>query len=56
VAAVGPTIRIEPPQLRERALAIEAGSGLPARRWLRGLRRHAGPGGDRLRPQEGLSL
>jgi spermidine synthase len=56
VAAVGPTIRIEPPQLRARALAIEAGSGLPARRWLRGLRRHAGPGGDRLRPQEGLSL
>jgi len=54
VAAVGPTIRLEPQQLRERAAAIEAGSGLPARRWLRGLRRHAGAG--RLRLQEGLSL
>ena len=56
VAAVGPSIRIEPPQLHSRALAIEAAGGLPARRWLRGLRRHAGPGRGRLRPQEGLFL
>jgi spermidine synthase len=56
VAAVGPAIRIEPPQLRSRALAIEAAAGLPARRWLRGLRRHAGAGPGRLRPQEGLFL
>jgi spermidine synthase len=54
VAAVGPTIRVDPLRLRERALAIEAGSGLPARRWLRGLRRHVGAG--RLRPQDGLWL
>ena len=54
VAAVGPTIRLEPEQLRERAAAIEGESGLPARRWLRGLRRHADAA--LLRPQEGLSL
>ena len=54
MAAVGPTIRIEPQQLRERAAAIEAGSGLPARRWLVGLRRHAGA--TRLRLQDGLSI
>ncbi|HEX4584441.1 MAG TPA: spermidine synthase [Burkholderiaceae bacterium] len=57
VAAVGPTIQIEPPQLQERARVIEAGSGLPARRWLRGLHRHhAGAEAGRLRPQDGLSL
>lgn len=54
VAAVGPTIRLEPQQLCERAAAIEGQSGLPARRWLKGLRRHAG--GIRLRLQEGLFL
>jgi spermidine synthase len=54
VAAVGPTICIEPGQLRERAAAIEAKSGLPAPSWLRGLRRHAGA--VRLRLQEGLSI
>jgi spermidine synthase len=54
VAAVGPTIRLEAQKLRERAAAIEGESGLPARRWLRGLRRHAG--GGRLRVREGLSL
>ncbi len=54
VAAVGPTIRIDPQQLRERVAAIEAGAGLPARRWLMGLRRHAGDGPLRL--QEGLSI
>jgi spermidine synthase len=54
VAAVGPMIRIEPRQLRERTAAIEAKSGLPARRWLRGLQSHAGTGP--LKPKEGLSL
>ena len=55
-AAVGPTIRIQAPQLRQRALQIESGPGLPARRWVKGLRRHAGGarGGARLR--DGLSL
>lgn len=56
VAAVGPAIRVEPPQLRSRALAIEAAGGIPARRWLRGLARHARLGCARLRPLEGLSL
>jgi spermidine synthase len=56
VAAVGPRIRIEPPQLRERARVIEADSGLPARRWLRGLHHHAGAGRSRVQPQDGLSL
>ena len=54
VAAVGPTIRIDPLQLRERALAIEGACGLPARRWLRGLRPHAGA--VRRRPQDGLLI
>jgi spermidine synthase len=54
VAAVGPIIRIEPRQLRERADAIEARSGLPARRWLRGLQRHTGA--ERLRLKEGLCI
>ena len=40
MAAVGPMIRIESRQLRERAATIEARSGLPARRWLKGLQRH----------------
>jgi spermidine synthase len=56
LAAVGPPIRIEPAQLRERAQAIEAEPGLPARRWLSGLRLHAGPGWRGVRPREGLSL
>ena len=54
VAAVGPTIRIEPLQLRARARAIEEACGLPARRWLRGLRPHAGS--VPRRPQQGLSI
>jgi len=54
LAAVGPVIRIEPRQLHERAEAIEAGSELPARRWLRGLKQHAGA--VRLPPQEGLCV
>jgi spermidine synthase len=54
VAAVGPMIRIEPRQLRERAQAIEAKSGLPARRWLKGLQRHAGA--ERLGLKEGLCI
>jgi spermidine synthase len=57
LAAVGPPIRIEPAQLRERARAIEVEPGLPARRWLSGLRLlHAGPAGRGARPREGLSL
>ncbi len=43
IAAVGPAIQLEPAQLRERALAIEASPGLPARRWVKGLRQHANP-------------
>lgn len=54
VAAVGPTIRLEARQLRERAAAIQGESGLPARRWLRGLRRHVVSGS--LPVREGLSL
>jgi spermidine synthase len=56
VAAVGPTIRVESSLLQERALAIEGACGLPARRWLRGLRQHTGTVQGRLRPQDGLSL
>ena len=56
VAAVGPAIRVEPALLRERALAVEGACGLPARRWLRGLRRHAATADGRLRPQDGLSI
>ena len=55
VAAVGPTIQVGLQQLRERAAAIEGGSGLPARRWLVGLRRHAGAARLRLK-EEGLSI
>ncbi|HEV3019819.1 MAG TPA: spermidine synthase [Burkholderiaceae bacterium] len=56
VAAVGPTIRIAQAQLRKRALAVEAGPGLPARRWLKGLRRHVGPGPQPRAAPAGLSL
>jgi spermidine synthase len=56
VAAVGPPIRVEPGPLRERALAIEGACGLPARRWLRGLRHHAGAARGQLGPQQGLSI
>jgi spermidine synthase len=56
VAAVGPPIRIAHPQLRERALAIEAGPGLPARRWIKGLRPRAGPGRPALALRDGFSL
>ena len=56
LAAIGEPIRIEPEQLRERARAIEAGPGLPARRWLKGLRRYSRAGGRRLDAQGGLSL
>jgi spermidine synthase len=41
IAAAGGAIQLEPAQLRERALAIEASTGLPARRWIKGFRRHA---------------
>lgn len=54
VAAVGPMIRVEASKLHERAAAIEAKSGLPARRWLKGLQRHAGA--VRLRLKEGISV
>jgi spermidine synthase len=54
LAAVGPTIRIEARQLRERAAAIEARSALPARRWLRGLQRHNGA--MPLKLKEGLCM
>jgi len=56
VAAVGPTIRIDPSQLRERALTIEAEAGLPARRWIKGLRGHVGAGRVSPRSQAGVSL
>ena len=56
VAAVGPAIRIETPQLRRRALAIEAAGGLPARRWLRALARHGSSGPERSLALDGLSL
>jgi spermidine synthase len=54
LAARGPTIEVEAGRLRERAHAIEARYGLPARRWLRGLQRHAGA--MPLRLKEGLSV
>jgi spermidine synthase len=56
LAAVGPPIRIEAPQLRRRALAIEAAPGLPARRWINRLRPHTGPGRHRVQPRDGLNL
>ena len=54
LAAAGPPIRVGAGQLRQRAAAIEAGWGLPARRWLSGLQRH----GSRARVplQDGLSI
>jgi spermidine synthase len=55
-AVVGPTIRIEEPQLRERAMRIESGPGLPARRWLTGLRHHASGARRGARPRGGFSL
>jgi spermidine synthase len=54
LAAVGPMIRIESRQLRERATAIESRSGLPARRWLKGLQRHGGA--IPLKRKEGLCI
>jgi len=56
LAAVGPTIRIGTAQLRQRARAIEDEPGLPARRWLSGLRLHAGRGRRADKPRDGLSL
>lgn len=59
VAAVGPAIQLQAPQLSERARAVESRTRLPARRWLTGLRRHSGAargGRSPIRAQEGLSL
>jgi hypothetical protein len=56
VGAVGPPIRIEPLQMRQRALALEAGPGLPAHRWLDRLRPHGDAGRRRPRPRDGLNL
>jgi spermidine synthase len=55
LAATGEPIRVEPDQLRQRALAIEAEAGLPARRWIKGFSRHPRAGGRRREPS-GLSL
>ncbi|MBV8209838.1 MAG: spermidine synthase [Burkholderiaceae bacterium] len=54
LAASGPPIRIAARRLQQRAAAIEAGYGLPARRWLTGLENR----GSRARvpPQDGFSL
>jgi len=56
LAAVGDPIWIEGRQLRERARAIESEPGLPARRWLKGLRRHSRGGGRRVDLTDGLML
>jgi spermidine synthase len=56
LAAVGEPIQVDAGQLRERARAIEADPGLPARRWIKGICRYPRAGARRLESPEGLSL
>jgi spermidine synthase len=55
LAAVGEPLRMDAARLRERALAVQAGYGLPASRWIAGLTRPAGQSG-RLMPVRELAL
>jgi spermidine synthase len=56
LAAVGEPLQVGPGELRDRARAIEADPGLPARRWIKGIGRHPRAGGRRPETGTGLSL
>ncbi len=56
LAAVGPALQVDRELLGERARAIEADPGLPARRWLRGIRRHPDARGRCFSAQDGIAL
>jgi len=56
LAAAGEPIRVDAEALQARARSMEAEPGLPAGRWLKGLRRYSRGGASRFDVQEGLWL